>query len=244
MSSGVVERETIDVADGTKMTLHVARPPLMRAGTPGILVFQEAYGVNAHIRDVVARFARQGFVAVAPELYHRTAPGFEGRYDDLEGARAHAARMTEEGLLADVAAAFAWLQSQPMVAKDRIAGIGFCMGGRVSYVANSAVPLRAAISFYGGGIAPGLLHLAGKQHAPLLMFWGGLDAHIGPEQYRAVSDALREAKKPYECVVFSYADHGFFCDARPSYSESAARQAWVLSLEFLRVNGVLEGAGA
>jgi carboxymethylenebutenolidase len=100
------------------------------------------------------------------------------------------------------------------------------------------VPLAAAISFYGGRMAE-MLQLVEKQHAPILMFWGGLDKNIPPEQYRSVADALTAAGKPHEQVVFSIAEHGFFCDARPSYSADAAPQAWALSLAFLRVRKVL-----
>jgi carboxymethylenebutenolidase len=93
------------------------------------------------------------------------------------------------------------------------------------------------VSFYGGGIAPDLLDRASRQHAPLLMFWGGKDAHIPPEQYRAVADALTAAGKTHAQVVFSDADHGFFCDRRPSYNVKAAQQAWALVRAFLEANG-------
>ena len=82
-------------------------------------------------------------------------------------------------------------------------------------------------------MAPALLPRAPQIHAPMLFFWGGLDTHIPPEQIRSVTDAMKEAKKTYVNVEFSDADHGFFCDARPSYKETAAKQAWDLSLRFL-----------
>jgi carboxymethylenebutenolidase len=230
----------INVADGTGMKAFVARP----AGggkRPGLLVFQEAFGVNGHIRDVCSRFAAEGYAALAPELFHRTAPGFEGRYDDLESAIAQVRALTNEGLEADVRAAHQALVALPGVDSDRIACIGFCMGGRVSFLADAVLPLRAAISFYGGGIAPsamgpGLLARAGDLHAPILMFWGGLDKHIGPEQHRTVVDALRAAGKTYVNVEISDADHGFFCDQRPSHNPVAARHALALVLAFLKTH--------
>ena len=94
-------------------------------------------------------------------------------------------------------------------------------------------PLKAAISFYGGGIVPALLPRAAQQHAPILFFWGALDSHIPKEHIRAIIDAMQEAKKTYVNVEFSDADHAFFCDARPSYKETAAKQAWELALKFL-----------
>ena len=220
------------------MAAQVARPPASGWKTPGIIVFQEAYGVNGHIRDVAQRFAGLGFTAIAPELFHRTAPGFEGSYSDSESIRPHMAALTNDGLIADVQASYEWLSHEDMVDAGRLAAIGFCMGGRVAYLANGSVNLRAAISFYGGGIAPALLSFAQQQHGALLMFWGGRDQHITPEQYRAVADALTIAGQTHEQVVFSQADHGFFCDQRPSYDAGSARQAWMLTQEFLRVFGV------
>jgi carboxymethylenebutenolidase len=228
---------TLPVADGTSMGAFIARPAGDSA-KPGILVFQEAFGVNAHIRSICERLAGEGFIALAPELYHRTAPGFEGRYDDFNAIMPHMKALTEAGLEADVRAAHKALAAEPLLDRDHIVSIGFCMGGRISFLADSLLPLRAAVSFYGGGIAPnpmgpGLLSRAKDLHAPILMFWGGLDKHIGVDQPRAVVDALREAKKPYVNVEISEADHGFFCDARPSYNPIAAAHAWGLTLAFL-----------
>jgi carboxymethylenebutenolidase len=231
-------RVTLSVSDGTTMNAYVARPAAATKA-PGILVFQEAFGVNEHIRDIADRFASLGFMAIAPELYHRSGPGFEGSYTDFPAVQPHMAALTNDGINADIDAAYAWLNGEAGVDATRIAAIGFCMGGRVTYMANARVKLGAAASFYGGGIAPGLLDLASKQAAPILMFWGGLDTHIPSEQYRAVADALAAAKATHEQVVFGQADHGFFCDARASYSAVAARQAWGLVKEFFGAYGVL-----
>jgi carboxymethylenebutenolidase len=233
-----MERIELAVSDGTKMAAYVSRPEGARSTTPGILVFQEAFGVNAHIRDVAQRFANLGFTVIAPELFHRTAPeGAEFSYAD-PAFRSHLDALTTEGLLADIQAAYDWLSREPNVDRDRIASIGFCMGGRASYLANSEVALKAAASFYGGGIN-NLLDRVQAQHGPLLMFWGGRDQHILPENYRAVADALTQAGKTHEQVVFSQADHAFFNDQRPAYEPGSARQAWALTLEFLRTSGVL-----
>jgi carboxymethylenebutenolidase len=230
---------TLNVADGTSMRAYVARPQGTTQHTE-LLVYQEAFGVNGHIRDVTERFAREGYVALAPELFHRTAPGLEGRYDNFESAMPHARALTEENLEADVRAAYEWLRADPASRGKEIACVGFCMGGRVAFLTNAVLPVSAGVSFYGGGIAPspfgpGLLSRAGDLHAPQLLFWGGLDKHIGPEQTRMVAESLRTAGKPFVHVEFSDADHGFFCDARSSYNPSAARQAWALALTFLNI---------
>jgi carboxymethylenebutenolidase len=107
------------------------------------------------------------------------------------------------------------------------------MGGRASFLANSGLPLKAAVSFYGGGLVPNLLPRAFQQNGPILFFWGALDKHIPKDQVRVLIDTMLEAGKPYVNVEFSDADHAFFCDARPAYNETAAKQAWVLTLEFL-----------
>jgi carboxymethylenebutenolidase len=238
------ENVTLKVADGTTMNAYVAAP----AGDekfPGLLVFQEAFGVNAHIRDVAGRFAKLGYVAIAPELFHRTAPGFDGSYTDFPAVLPHMQALTPDGLGADAQAAFDWLQRSSLVIPNCTSSVGFCMGGRVSFLANSILPLKAAISFYGGGIAPTLLPRAAQLHAPMLFFWGGLDTHIPADQVKSIIDALREAKKVYVNVEFSDANHAFFCDARASYNETAAKQAWDLSKKFLEIHakGAIASSG-
>ena len=241
MAEMKTEFVTLKVGDGASMRAFMAEPE--GAGKlPGMIVFQEAFGVNEHIRDVTQRFAKQGYVAIAPELFHRTAPpGFEGDYADFKSVMPHMAALKDEGLEADIRAAHNALLRNSAVDPQRIACVGFCMGGRVSFLADLILPLRAAISFYGGGIAPsargaGLLGRVKDLRAPILMFWGGLDKHIGPEQRQAVADALRDARKTFASMEFADADHAFFCDARASYNKAAAEQAWTLSLAFLKSN--------
>jgi carboxymethylenebutenolidase len=227
------EELQLRVADGTQMAAYLARPAAS-GPHPGIIVLQEAFGVNHHIRSITERLAAQGFVAIAPELFHRTAPGFEGDYKNFPAVMPHIQAMTVTGLEADLQAAFDWLRAQPGVRNEEIFSVGFCMGGRASFLANSILPLRAAVSFYGGRIAPDLLDRAPAMKSPLLLLWGGLDHHITPDLRRAVTGALDAAKKTYVNVEFSNADHGFFCDERASYQPQAAKQAWSLILEFLR----------
>lgn len=222
------------------MRTYVAHPDGSDARA-GIVVFQEAYGVNDHIQDVTRRFAELGLVAAAPELFHRTVRAFDAPYD-TDGAwssiEPHYKALTATGLSDDAQAAYDYLVAG--AGARMVANAGFCMGGRASYVANARAPFAAAISFYGGGIVPDLLDLAPKQQGPILMFWGGLDSNIPPKNYRAVADALEEAKKTHEQVVFSQAGHGFFCNQRKSYNAQASHQAWALVVAFLRAYGVLD----
>src|ERR1700674_4616002 len=101
------QKITLQVSDGTPMKAPPAAPA-DGGKLPGLLVFQEAFGVNPHIRDVTERFAKQGYVAIAPELFHRTAPGFEGSYTDFAPVMPHMQALTPEGLLKDAQAAFDW----------------------------------------------------------------------------------------------------------------------------------------
>ncbi len=233
------ETVTLSASDGTTLPAYVAKPA-SDGPHPAILVFQEAFGVNAHIRDVTERFARAGYTAIAPALYHRTDAQFEGSYTDIGPAMSHLSALTDAGQTADVQAAYDWLISPGGGAATAVASTGYCMGGRTSFLADTLLPLRASVSYYGGGIAPsegspfpGLLDQAAALHAPILLFWGGKDEHIGIDGPRAVEDALQAAQKPYTQVIFSEADHGFFCDVRASYNPKAARQAWALTLDFL-----------
>jgi carboxymethylenebutenolidase len=227
----------LSVSDGSTMRAWVARPK-EEGPHPGLLVFQEAFGVNAHIRDVAGRFAREGFVAVAPELFHRTGAGFDGRYDDFPSVIPHMKALNDASMAVDHRAAFDWLRGA-VGPQPPISAIGYCMGGRAAFLAAITLPLAAAISYYGGGIAPnasnpGLLGRVSAIQSRLLLFWGGRDKHIPPDQVRAVTDALRAAGKNFVNVEISNADHAFFCDARASYSPSAALLAWPLTLAFLR----------
>jgi carboxymethylenebutenolidase len=229
----VKEKVELAVADGTRMAAYVARPD--KSGSyPGLLLFQEAFGVNHHIRNVTERFAAEGYVVIAPELFHRTAPaGFEGSYTDFAAVMPHVQAVTTETAELDVRAAYEWLSSNGQVNAKEISSVGFCMGGRISFIANSVVALRTSVSFYGSGI-PGLADRVAKLSAPSLFIWGGMDKRITPEIRKAVTDALSAQQKIYVNAEFSRADHGFFCDERAAYEPHSARQAWALTLEFLR----------
>ena len=232
------EYVTLSVSDGTSMRAYVARPQ----GSPraGMLVFQEAFGVNPHIRNLTERFAREGYLAIAPELFHRSGAGFEGDYCAFEAVMPHMKALTDAGMAADSEAAFNWLKKAS--GNLPVGAIGYCMGGRVAFLADATLPLNCAVSYYGGGIAPnpffpgGLLNRVNDLKAPIMFFWAGQDQHITPDQAQAVTDAMRAAKKSYVNVEFSEADHGFFCDARASYNAAAAAQAWPLTLAFLNTH--------
>lgn len=224
----------LPVSDGSQMNAFIAHPETNKS-LPGILLFQEAFGVNHHIKDVAQRLANEGYVVIAPELYHRTAPGFATGYDDFSVIAPHFQALTTEQLSVDILAAYHLLQNEQNVQINKIASIGFCLGGRVALLANMVAPLSAGISFYGGGMHA-LANRVNELHGPQLFFYGGKDQHITEAHRNEVEQALITANKDYAKVIFSYADHGFHCNERASYHPKAAKEAWALSLAFLQNN--------
>lgn len=222
----------LQAADGTTLSAYLAQPKDL---TPSrsIIVFQEAFGVNAYIRDMTERLAREGFYAIAPDLFHRQGSNIEIPYTEFDRVRPLLAALTIEGLEADIRAAASWIQNEAKLELQPMHAIGFCMGGRVSFLANTILPLTSAVCFYGGGISD-LLDRANQLHGSTLFFWGGKDPHISTEQRGRITHALDEAGKSYTATVFSQADHGFFCDQRSSYHAKSATLAWPLMVGFLK----------
>ncbi len=233
---------TLTVSGADQMNAYTAMPTTIDAPLPGLIIFQEAFGVNKHIRKLADSFAAQGYIVIAPELFHRTAPkGFEGSYTDFTAIAPHFQALSESGSVADIRATWEWLQNNPNVRHDTVSCLGYCMGGRMSFLANTLFPFKAAISYYGGRIVPDLIKHASKLHAPMLFFWGGLDKHIPNEQIDAINSELDKEGKPYTCVKFSNADHGFNCDERVSFNAKAAKEALALTLSFLKVENNIPG---
>ncbi|SRR5579871_4864562 len=223
----------LKVSDGTQMQAFVARPE----GHPkaGVLVFQEAFGVNGHIKKVTQRIAAEGYLAVAPELFHRTlAPGGTLAYptgNDWSHIVPHINGITREAALADYQAAFYWLKEE---LKSGVIGcVGFCMGGSASFTANSGLPLKAAVSYYGSRIMQNF-DLAQEQKGPLLLLWGGKDQSSPPEKLAELANALKG--KDYIQAVFSEAAHAFNCDERAAYHAASAAVAWETTLAFFKTH--------
>lgn len=213
---------------------------------PALIIFFEAFGLNGHIKDVARRLAGEGYVALAPDLYHRLPEPRTAEYSDLEAAFALAATIKDEEAMGDTGAALQYLGSRPDVQSDRIGAIGFCLGGRMAFLAACRFPeaIKAAAVFYGGAIAgrkpfgePSTppLEFADRIRGRLRLFYGGLDAHIPRQQVRAIESRLDELGKDARVIVYPDADHGFFCDQRTSYNPDAARDAWARTLELFAV---------
>lgn len=222
---------TVPVPDG-EMGLYDATPDGAVRGA--VVVIQEAFGVNPHIEDVCRRFAGAGYRAVAPHLFHRSGdPVLD--YDNIEKVLPHMQAITADGLAADLDATLRYLDTAGFPA-PRAGIVGFCMGGTVAFIAAARHPLGAAVSFYGGGVVegrfgfPSLVDLAPTLQTPWLGLFGDRDHGIPVEQVEQLRAVAAGAAVPTEIVRYPDAEHGFHCDARPSYHEDSARDAWARTL--------------
>jgi carboxymethylenebutenolidase len=214
------ETITIDGHDGA-MPACTARPRGGAGPFPAVIVVHEAFGLNAHIERVAARLAAEGYVTLAPDLFHRGGPGRTAGYDDLPRALSLMGELTDDGIVDDVRAAVGYLERQ----SGRVGITGFCMGGRVSYLAACALPerIQAAAPFYGGGIP---IDRTATLQAAVLAFFGADDAFIPLDQVRALEAEAKRLGKAVEVVVYPKAPHGFFCEERDSYRAEAAADSW------------------
>ena len=202
---------------------------------PAIVVIQEIFGVNSHIRDVTERFARLGYVAIAPAIYQRQAPGFETGYtaEDVKTGREYKNNTQATELLSDIGATVRYLQELPTVRAEAIGSIGFCFGGHVAYLTATLPGITAVASFYGAGIPdwcpgggkPTLTYTADIQGV-IYTFFGTEDASIPPDHVAAIEAALQNHHIPHKVFRYEGAQHGFFCDQRASYNAEAAADAW------------------
>ena len=203
------------------MRAFVATPDHAPRG--GIVVVQEAFGLNAHIEDVTRRLASAGFLAVAPELFHRSPEPGPFSYDDFSAV------IPAMAALEHLAASG--------IAPEQRGILGFCMGGRVSFLVAARRTLGAAVGFYGGGIVharfpqfPALVDEVATLRTPWLGLFGDRDGSIPVEDVEELRAALVAAPVDTDVVRYPDAEHGFFCDLRPAYMADAAADAWVRTL--------------
>ncbi|HEV2369153.1 MAG TPA: dienelactone hydrolase family protein [Acidimicrobiales bacterium] len=219
------------------MPVYEARPDGAPCGA--VIVIQEAFGVNDHIEDVTRRFADAGYLAVAPHLFHRTGGGTVD-YGDFEKVMPHFQALSDEKILQDVDTAVD-LVVRRGIGPERTAVVGFCFGGRVTFLAAVNRKLGAAVGFYGGGIVsgrsgamPALVDRIPGMETPWLGLFGDKDAHIPVDDVRALRSALSGAPLDAEIVRYPEADHGFHCDARESYHRESASDGWRRTLDWIR----------
>ena len=223
-------RVTIKTADGS-MDAHQCVPG-SGGPHPAIIVIMEAFGVNSHIKDVTERIAKEGYLTIAPDLYYRQSGERTFPYTDMKNALGMMATLKDDKVTADVGAVLSHLKSQSSVNANRIGMTGFCMGGRVTYLmaAKYNKDIKTAVAFYGGGIgaddpnAP--VNFTAQISCPIQCNFGEKDMFIPLDQVKKIEEALKKNGKTYEVKVYDGAGHGFFCNDRPSYHESSAKDAW------------------
>jgi carboxymethylenebutenolidase len=243
-TEGLVAGEVrIPVADG-EVPAYRARPE--GAGPyPVVLVVQEIFGVHEHIKDVCRRFAREGYLAIAVELYARQ--GDVSKMTDFKQIVSEVvAKVPDAQVMSDLDAAVAWAGKSGEGDAARVAVTGFCWGGRIVWLYAAHSPtLKAGVAWYGrltgetNELQPKYpLDVASQLIAPVLGLYGGRDAGIPVEDVEKMRAALRSANEPSEIVLFPEAEHGFHADYRPSYQAETAKDAWRQCLAWFRRNGV------
>ena len=217
------ETVKLKATDGHELDAYVSRPN----GTPiaGLVVVQEAFGVNAHIRSVADGYSRDGFLAVAPAMFDRIERGVELGYtgDDLQKGIALARQVKQDDSVKDLAAALDYLREEGM-AKSGV--IGYCFGGTMAWLAATRLDPAAAAGYYGGNITA---YAQENPRCPVMLHFGTLDKHIPKEGIDHV-----QAAHPDVQIFWYEADHGFNCDARSAYEPAAAKHARERSLSFLK----------
>ena len=258
VAAGPVAADTVITTDTTGITAGEVKIPTgdgeipayralpEKAGRyPVVLVVQEIFGVHEHIKDLCRRFAKQGYLAIAPELYARQ--GDPSKYQDWKQLFAElVSKVPDAQVMSDLDAAVAWAAKSGAGDPARVAVTGFCWGGRITwlYAAHSKT-LKAGVAWYGrlDGQRTELqpkypIDVAAVLHAPVLGLYGGKDQGIPLTDVDAMKAALAAAKSPSEIVVYPDAGHGFLADYRPSYDAHAAADGWARCIAWFKAHGV------
>jgi carboxymethylenebutenolidase len=217
------EKVTLKAADGHEFSSYVARS----SGEPGagLVVLQEIFGVNAHIRSVADSYARDGFLAVAPAIFDRIERDVELGYErgDRERAMSFVPKLNAEESLEDIAAAMEFAGAE---SGKKVGVIGYCWGGSLAWLAATRLNPAVAVGYYGGHISK---YTSETPKAPVMLHFGREDAHIPAEDVEKIHSAHPEVE-----IYWYDAGHGFNCEARSSYNPDAAKQARERSLAFLK----------
>lgn len=216
------------------------------AGTgkfPAVIVLMEAFGLNNWCKSICNRLAQSGFAAIAPDFYRGTT--YE--YTDVAGAIGKLKSLNDDAIMSDVGKSIDFLAGKSEINANGIGVIGFCMGGRYAFLTNAVYPtkIKAAISFYGGGIdatagnplgQKSILDRSPTMQSPIMLMYGSEDQLIAADEHGRVAAALSKAKKRYILNLFPKAGHGFMSDRRENYAREAAAEAWMMTTGFFSQN--------
>lgn len=244
------------LAGPDRLPLYIARPE-GRGRYPVVLVINEVFGVHEYIKDICRRFAKLGYVAIAPQVFFRADPGNTlAVTQDFALIQKIVGAAKNEQVMGDVGATLAWAEAQPFVDRKRMAITGFCWGGAVVWMACARfAQLKAGAAWYGRLAPPEAgqfmsddqrpwpLQLAGSMKAPVLGLYGALDKGITQESIAEMRAALKTAgQTDDEIIVYPDAQHGFHADYRSSYNEKDAQDGWARLLTFFRAHHAAPGA--
>jgi carboxymethylenebutenolidase len=235
--------------------------PAKEGKLAAVIVFPEVFGVNSNIREITELIAQQGYIAIAPAMYQRIAPGFTRDFSPEHLAYSPEAyeiglqyyqQVKYQEILSDIQAAIAYLTTLPNIKADAIGCIGFCFGGHVAYMAATLPDIKATASFYGAGINTSsygeeipTLHRTAQIQGTIYLFFGTRDHLVSQEETQQIEAELQ--KQQIEHRIFRYdAGHGFFAGLfqdkypflkqHPSYNSEAAPHAWQQVLELFHNN--------
>jgi carboxymethylenebutenolidase len=221
-------------SDSSTMRMHVSVPE-GPGPFPGMVVIQHQWGVDEFMQEMTARLAQAGYVAAAPDLYHRDGPECT---DDVIARRS---RLSDRKVINDVTAAVNFLQSHHSVDKNRLGIIGFCMGGRVAYLMSAVcLVFKAAVAYYAGNTfrawgrdIPSPFERTSEIHCALQGHFGDDDTNPSPEDMRKLDVELTRFNKTHEFYSYPDATHAFMDNTRESYRRHADEASWPRTLEFL-----------
>jgi len=230
---GMIAETVLFQGHGDQISGYLARPA--GAGPfPGVIVIHEVFGLVTHIKEIARKMAAHGYVAIAPDLHYREGPGDP---EDVAAIVRADGGNPDARSIGDVEGSAAYLRSLPYC-NGKVGVIGYCSGGRQTYLVACNIPsLDAAVSCYGGGIvaiperinerqpkAP--IEMTADLNCPLLGLFGVEDGSPSPEQVAQIEEELKRHGKNYEFHTYDDAGHAFFADYRPSYRQHAAVDAW------------------
>ena len=221
---GMGEHVTLTAADGQKLDAYLARPE--SEPQAGLVVAQEIFGVNAHIRSVADGYAKDGFLVVAPALFDRIQPGIELAYEptDVRRAMSFVPKIDMNKSLLDVGAAIGYAAGST---RKKVGVVGYCFGGTLAWLAATRLRPAAAVGYYGGRVGN---YISESPSAPVMLHFGKDDAHIPGSEI----EKLRAAHPEVEIFLYENAGHAFNREAAPGYNAGAALEARRRTLAFLK----------
>jgi len=231
ISAAELQTETVQFpSDNFTIKAFLARPASLKGQAPTLIVIQEWWGVNDHIKDIAQRLAREGFVALAPDLYSRF--GYKVTRDPNEASKLMES-LSSQAALRDLNAAANYLQEQPFVDPQRIGVIGFCMGGTFALMmATHNSTIKAAVPFY-GKVPP--IETLNYLLCPVLYHYGAKDGWVTRQEVDRLKEGLAKFGKPGEVHIYPETGHAFFNDTRPdAYHAEDAKHAWERTLQFFQ----------